>query len=78
MALTDIAIKSSKPKEKAYKLSDGDGLYLYISPAGGKLWRYDFTINKTRKTLALSKYPLMTLVEAREANLQARKNIAEG
>ena len=45
MALTDIAVKNSKPKEKAYKLSDGHGLYLQISPSGGKLWRYDFAIN---------------------------------
>ena len=78
MALTDIAVKSSKPKEKAYKLSDGDGLYLFISPAGGKLWRYDYAFNGTRKTLTLGKYPIMTLQEAREAHLQARKNIAKG
>ena len=78
MALTDIAVKSSKPKEKAYKLSDSNGLYLLISPAGGKLWRYDFAFNGTRKTLALGKYPIMTLLEAREAHLLARKNIATG
>ena len=78
MALTDIAVKSSKPKEKAYKLTDGNGLYLFISPAGGKLWRYDFAINKTRKTLTLGKYPLMSLLEAREAHLKARKDIAAG
>ena len=78
MALTDITVKSSKPKQKAYKLSDSNGLYLFISPAGGKLWRYDFAINKTRKTLALGKYPLMTLQEARDEHLKARKNIAKG
>ena len=68
MALTDIAVKNSKPKEKAYKLSDGHGLYLQISPSGGKLWRYDFAINKHRKTLALGTYPVITLQEAREAH----------
>ena len=78
MALTDIAVKNSKPKDKAYKLSDGHGLYLLISPSGGKLWRYDFAINKHRKTLALGIYPVVTLQEAREAHLQARKNIAKG
>lgn len=78
MALTDIAVKNSKPKVKAYKMSDSNGLYLLISPSGGKLWRYDFAINSTRKTLALSKYPIMSLLEAREAHLQARKNIAKG
>ena len=78
MALTDIAVKNSKPKDKAYKLSDGHGLYLLISTSGGRLWRYDFAFNGTRKTLALGTYPVITLQEAREAHLQARKNIAKG
>ena len=39
MALTDTTIKNAKPREKAYKLYDSAGLYLFISPAGGKLWR---------------------------------------
>lgn len=78
MALTDIAVKNCKPKVKAYKLSDGHGLYLQISPSGGKLWRYDFAINKHRKTLSLGIYPVITLLEAREKHLEARKNIAKG
>ena len=78
MALTDIAVKSCKPKEKAYKLSDSNGLYLLVSPAGGKLWRYDFAIDKNRRTLSLGIYPVVTLQEAREAHLQARKNVAKG
>ena len=53
-------------------------MYLQISPSGGKLWRYDFAINKHGESLALGTNPDITLHEAREAHLQARKNIAKG
>jgi hypothetical protein len=38
VALTDIAIKKAKPREKAYSMADGGGLYLWVTPPGGKLW----------------------------------------
>jgi len=59
MPLTDRQIKNAKPADKAYKLTDGSGLYLQVTPAGGKLWRFDYAIANKRKTLSIGKYPLM-------------------
>lgn len=39
MALTDVTIRNAKPAAKAYKLGDSGGLYLFVTPSGGKLWR---------------------------------------
>ena len=66
MALTDINIKKAKPGKKAHKLTDGGGLYLQIEPPGGKLWRFDYRFEGKRKTLALGKYPGVSLQEARK------------
>jgi hypothetical protein len=40
--LTDIEVKTAKPRQKAYALSDGGGLYLWVTPSGGKLWRWSY------------------------------------
>ncbi|WP_049258963.1 Arm DNA-binding domain-containing protein [Eikenella corrodens] len=48
MPLTDRQIKNAKPTDKAYKLTDGSGLYLQVTPAGGKLWRFDYAIANKR------------------------------
>ena len=58
MPLTDRQIKNAKPADKAYKLTDASGLYLQVTPAGGKLWRFDYAIVNKRKTLSIGKYPL--------------------
>lgn len=78
MPITDAAVRTAKPKEKPYKLSDGKGLYLYIAPAGGKLWRFDYAFDGKRKTLAMGGYPDLTLAEARERRDEARKLLACG
>ena len=78
MPLNDRQIKHSKPKSKPYKLTDGGGLYLHITPAGGKLWKLDYAIDGKRKTLSIGKYPDISLVEAREAADRARKMKAQG
>ena len=78
MPLNDRQIKHSKPKDKPYKLTDGNGLYLHITPAGGKLWKLDYAIDGKRKTLSIGKYPHLSLVEAREAAENARKMKAQG
>lgn len=76
--LTDLAIRRLKPKAKGWKQADARGLYLYISPAGGKLWRYDYRIAGKRKTLSLGAYPDMTLEMARDALQDARRVVATG
>jgi len=78
MPLTDTAIKQAKPAEKARKLADADGLYLFITPTGGKLWRYDFRHLGKRKTLALGAYPAVTLAAARKAHQEAREALSMG
>jgi integrase len=78
MALTDTAIRRSKPAEKAYKLFDSGGLHLLFTPAGGRLWRWKYRFEGTEKQLALGSYPVLTLAEAREHRDAARKLLASG
>ena len=63
--LTDKEIKSSKPKEKEYKLSDGQSLYLIVKTNGTKFFRYDFTFENKRKSMSFGVYPETSLSEAR-------------
>ena len=76
--LTDIQVKNAKPKEKAYKLADGGGMYLEVTPTGSKLWRMKFMqANGRESRLAFGTYPEVTLSEAREKRLEARRLIAK-
>ncbi len=75
--LTDTQIRKAKPKDKSYKLSDGDGLYLLINKTGSKLWRFDYSRpSGGRNTIAIGKYPEISLIEAREIRLEKRKQVA--
>ena len=58
MPLTDRQIKNAKPTAKPYKLTDGSGLYLQVTPAGGKLWRLKYRVGGKEKLLSIGKYPL--------------------
>lgn len=78
MPLSDTAIRNSKPKEKQYKLTDGEGLYLLVMPKGGKYWRLDYRFEGKRKTLAIGTYPDVPLKLARERKCDARNRIAAG
>lgn len=78
MKLTDIKLRSIKSKDKPYKLSDGQGLYLLVNPKGNKYWRYKYRLNGKEKLCALGVYPDIPLKEAREKCLEARKLIREG
>lgn len=77
MKLTAIAVKGAKAKEKAYKLSDGSGLYLFIDKAGRKYWRYNFRYLGKHKTLSLGVYPETSLKKARKLHQEARQKIAD-
>jgi integrase len=76
--LSDARIRSLKPKEKPYKQSDFDGLYLLVNPSGSKLWRFKYRWLGKEKLLALGKYPDVTLVDARRKRDDARNLIANG
>ena len=75
--LSELKIKKAKPAGAPYKLADGDGLYLYVSPSGGKLWRFDYTLGK-RCTLSMGSYPEISIEEARDRRKEARALVAHG
>jgi len=78
MALTVTAIRSAKPGDKARRLTDGNGLYLEISPRGGKWWRFKYRFRGKEKRLSLGVFPDVTLKAARDRRDEARKLIANG
>ncbi|MDG1286183.1 MAG: Arm DNA-binding domain-containing protein [Rickettsiales bacterium] len=53
--LTDVTIRNAKAEAKAYKMTDGDGLILEVSPKGSKLWRYRYRFQGREQMLALGK-----------------------
>lgn len=78
MPLTDLKITRAKPKPKPYKLTDGGGLHLYVSPAGSKLWRMRYEFEGREQTLGIGVYPDMSLGDARLAREDARRTLREG
>jgi integrase len=76
MALFDTKIKGVKPSGKQIKLFDAGGLFLLVTPKGGKLWRFKYRFDRKEKLLALGAYPEITLAEARERRDKARKQLA--
>lgn len=76
MALSDLQVRTAKPGPKAARLFDGGGLYLEVSPSGGKLWRLKYRFGGKEKLLALGKYPEVSLKDARDRRDQARKLLA--
>ncbi|MDR3751618.1 MAG: tyrosine-type recombinase/integrase [Terracidiphilus sp.] len=76
--LTDTEIKRAKVAEKAYSLGDGGGLYLWVKPTGGKLWRWSYRFEGKEKLMSLGKYPDVSLAQARERHSEARKIFAAG
>jgi integrase len=76
VGLTIKEIETARPNGKSYKLTDGGGLCLLIAPSGAKLWRWRYRFDGKEKMMALGEYPLVTLKEARERHLIARKTLA--
>jgi integrase len=76
--LTDAAIRKAKPSEKQRKMFDARGLFLLVTPAGGKLWRLKYRFSGKEKLLALGTYPDVPLAAARDRREDARRVIAAG
>ena len=77
-SLSDAKVRNSKPKIKPYKISDGEGMFLLITPSGSKYWRLKYFFAGREKLLALGVYPEISLSDARERRIQARKTLAAG
>lgn len=79
MALTDSAVRVLKARDRAYKVADEKGLYLLVTPSGGRLWKLKFRNSVgVEKKLSLGAYPDTTLKEARELRDNARSQLAKG
>lgn len=78
MALTDVAIRKATPTGKVQRHSDSGGLYLEVSPAGGKWWRFKYRHGGKEKRLSLGTYPDTGLADARMKHAAARKLLAAG
>ncbi len=78
MPLSDKAIRALKPKERPYKASDGQGLYILVTAQGSRLWRFDYRFQGKRQTLSLGKFPGAGLADARQRLAEARQTLAQG
>ena len=73
--ITDIKLKAAKPKERDYRISDGQGLTLMVRKNGSKLWQFRYQFEGKPKTASLGPYPLISLAEAREKRDELRKGL---
>ena len=73
MALAPVSVSKAKPRNKQYKLTDERGLYLLVTPSGGRYWRLQYRFEGKWKALALGVYPDVSLAKARERRDRARE-----
>lgn len=77
MSLNDTKIRSLKPSDKSFKVSDSHGLYLLVNPGGSRLWYLKYRINKKESRLSLGAYPDVSLSGARQQRDGIRKLLAQ-
>jgi integrase len=77
-SLSDTRCKQAKPRDKPYKMFDGHGLYLYVSTAGGKVWRMAYRAGGKPQTATLGPYPLLSLAAARAKRDEQRLALLNG
>lgn len=78
MKLNARQVDAAKPREKAYKLADGAGLYLEVVPSGSRYWRMKYRFNGKEKRMAFGVYPAVSLAQARALRDEAKKKLTEG
>lgn len=76
--LSDVKVRNARPRKNGYKIFDGGGLFLMVTPSGGKLWHFKYRYDQKEKKLALGTYPEISLIEARQRRDEARRQIAHG
>lgn len=78
MPLTDRALRATKPLGRPYKVTDGGGLHLLVTPAGGRLWRFKYRFAGREKLLALGAYLAIGIRDARDAWDDAKAMLRSG
>ncbi|WP_231736209.1 MULTISPECIES: Arm DNA-binding domain-containing protein [unclassified Sphingopyxis] len=78
IALSDTKVRTLKPRDKLYKVSDDRGLYLEVRPNGSRLWRYRYFLHGKDKRIALGAYPVVGLKDARRKRDEAQRSVEEG
>lgn len=78
MPLSDVAARNARPREKPYKLADSEGLYLFVTPAGSKLWRMKYRFQGRERLLSLGPYPFVSLKKARADRDAAKQHLVAG
>jgi integrase len=76
--LSEVKVRNAKSQESAYKLFDGGGLFLLVTPSGGKLWHFKYRFDKKEKKLTFGAYPEISLADARHQRDEARRQLAHG
>ncbi len=76
--LTDDCVSGAAPRDIPFKLFDGAGLFLLITPSGGKWWRFKYRFGGKEGQLSLGTYPLVSLTDARERRAELRAMLSEG
>lgn len=78
MSLNTTQLRALKPKDKPYKVTDRDGLYVEVLPSGSMSWRYQYYYNGKREKLTLGRYPALGLADARKLRDEAEACLAKG
>lgn len=76
--LTAVKVRQAKISEKPYKLYDGDGLFLHVSPSGRKTFRFEYSINGRKTSVTIGQYPFVSLEQARKQRMEMRDGILKG
>ena len=76
--LSPTRINNAKAKDKLYKLSDGGGLFVEVSPAGQKTWRYQYRFGGSRRDVKIGRYPEVGVADARERHFELRVLLERG
>ena len=78
MSLSDTSLRNAKGREKPYKISAGDGLFVLINPGEKRFWRLSYRFAGKQKTMALGIYPAVGLADARNVPAAAKEQLAKG
>lgn len=78
MRLNDTKCRTTKPKDKTFKICDGDGLYLVVNPSGTKVWHFYYSYESRRQTISFGRYPDIGLADARKMRQEARTLLTKG